>query len=325
MKSSPRSTVLRLVMSLGAIAFLLFISRGKLEEAWHVLRHGVSWQYFFVAAVMYFLGLVLLSYRLQSVFAVQEIHLGFGQTFYLGFLGLFFNLFLPSAVGGDIAKAYYAYKYSGRKMASTTSVLLDRLLGFVALIFMAFVSVVANPHFENEAVDKLIYAVMGLMVFSVLFFTSRRFAKIFASLGRFIPSEKWKQRVSEIYHSIYGYKKHKRFLLLCVITSLFGQAFFIMTHYFMSLSLGIHLSPWIFFTLVPVIAIASMAPSLGGLGVREAAAVLLFQQFMPAERALALSVLLDMLLYGFSLTAGILFTFRGELRMKNLESMEETK
>jgi hypothetical protein len=55
---------------------------------------------------------------------------------------------LPSAVGGDVVKAFYAYKHSGKKIESATSVLLDRLLGFVAIIVMATIGLMC---FSKEA------------------------------------------------------------------------------------------------------------------------------------------------------------------------------
>ena len=325
MKSSWRGTLLRLGISFGAIGVIVFLLRHKLADALTILKTDVSWPWFFLAIVTYMGGLILLSFRLKAVFLVQQIHLKFTQTFYLGFVGLFFNLFFPSAVGGDIAKAYYAFKYSGKKLASTTAVLLDRIMGFVALIFMAFVAVVINGRLENAAVNRLVIICFSVMVVCLLFFASKRFARLFKAIRHLIPSLKWRHRLFEIYHTIHGYRNHVGTLALCVVLSLIGQAVFILTYYWMSRSLGVSLNLWIFFLLVPVISVASMAPSIGGLGVREASTVFLFQRFMSPERALALSVLLDMLVYGYSFAAGIVFSFRGGLQEKMVEEMEKTR
>ncbi len=323
MKSGWRSSILRLLISFGAIGIIAFLLRGKLAEAFIILKKDVAWPWFFITIATYMIGLVVLSFRLQSVFSVQKIHLKFSQTFYLGFVGLFFNLFLPSAVGGDIAKAYYAVKYSGKKLASTTAVLLDRIMGFVTMIFMAFIAVLINARLENEAVNRLVFLAFFGMLFFILFFASKRFARLFQVLRQLIPSLKWRQRLSEIYHTVYGYKHHARALSLCIFLSLIGQSLFILTYYWLARSLGVSLDPWIFFLLVPVISVVSMAPSIGGLGVREASTVFLFQRFMSPERALALSILLDMLIYGYSFAAGILFSIRGGLQTKMVEEMEK--
>ena len=77
------------------------------------------------------------------------------------------------------------------------------------------------------------------------------------------------------------------------------------------------------FILIPVLSIASMAPSIGGLGVREAAIIYLFKHYMPNERALALSLLLDMLIYALSFAGGILYAFKGGLKARVMHEMEE--
>jgi hypothetical protein len=59
-----------------------------------------------------------------------------------------------------------------------------------------------------------------------------------------------------------------------------------------------------------------MLPSLGGLGVREAGSVYLFSRYMETERALALSLLMDCLIYGFSLLAGAFYAVKGGLKEK---------
>ena len=323
MKSGWRGPLLRFLISFGAIGVIVFLLRHKLADALTILKTGVSWPWFFLAVATYMAGLILISFRLQSVFSVQKIRLKFPQTFYLSFVGLFFNLFFPSAVGGDIAKAYYAFKYSGKKLASTTAVLLDRIMGFIALIFMAFVAVLINGRLENEAVNRLVGVAFFVMLGGIFFFASKRFARLFKGACHLIPSLKWRQRLPEIYHAVYGYKHHAGTLSLCVVLSLMGQASFILIYYWMSRSLGVFLDPWIFFLWVPVISVLSMAPSIGGLGVREASTVFLFQRFMSPERALALSVLLDMLVYGYSFAAGILFSIRGGLQPRMVEEMEK--
>ncbi len=73
---------------------------------------------------------------------------------------------------------------------------------------------------------------------------------------------------------------------------------------------------------MPVISIVSMAPSIGGLGVREASVLYLFSRYLSPERALALTLLVDILIYSFSIGSGIWYAFRGGLKSKELAEME---
>ena len=326
MKTGSLSVAGRVFVSFIAIGLIAYVLRDKLDESIHILKTEVNWPWFFFAVFIFSVSLVILAVRLFYVFRVQEIIISFKESLYLGFVGLFFNLFFPSAVGGDVAKAYYAYKHSGKKIAATTAVLLDRLMGFVALILMAIIALFFySKQLNDPRIDHFIYLFLGIMLFTMLFFASKRFARLFQFLLILIPSPKWRERMSDVYHAIYQYKSHRGILLLCLFLSFVAQVFFVWVHYCLAVSLGTNYSPWVFFIFVPIITIISMAPSLSGLGVREAGAIYLFSRIMPSERALALSLLLDMLTYGFSFSSGILYALRGGLKKKLIHEMEELK
>ena len=78
-----------------------------------------------------------------------------------------------------------------------------------------------------------------------------------------------------------------------------------------------------FFVLVPVISIVAMAPSLGGLGVREAGSVYLFSRFMSSQEALAISLLMDLIVYGMCFISGIIYALKGGLKRAVIHDMEE--
>lgn len=321
-KGGWKGLILRLVVSLGALAFIVHTFEGKLHEAIGILKTEVRWEFVLLAAVTYLAGLTLLAVRLQWVLRVHKIIVNFVESFYLGLVGLFFNLFLPSAVGGDMVKAYYAYKHSGKKVESVTSVIMDRLLGFAALSIMAMVAVLLySKQLQDERIARMVYFFMGAMALLALFFASKRFASVFSFLIKIVPAG-LKEKLSTVYFAIYEFKFYKKLMIGAVVLSLFGQCLFIIMHYWLAESLGTDISPFIFFILVPILSVISMAPSLGGLGVREAAVIYLFSKYMTDQRALALSLLLDILIYGFSIISGVIFSIRGGLKSKVLDEME---
>lgn len=321
-----RSKILRFAISFVAIGLILYFMRGKLHESMAILRHEVVWGWFAAAIAGYFVGLAILAVRLQWVFRVQNIRMTFRECYHLGFVGLFYNLMLPSSVGGDVAKAFYASKHSGKKIESATSILLDRLLGFVALIIMAVIGLMCfSTEADSAYIDFAVYGACGVLFFAITFFASRRFARLFKGLGRFIPSEKWKLQLAEVYHAIYGYRHHHGPVLMAVLLSFMGQAVFITVNYWLSLAIGADINFWKFFILIPVISIVSMAPSIGGLGVREGAVLLLFGRYLPPERTGALMILMFIATYSFSIGSGIWYAFRGGLKQKLPASLDETE
>jgi glycosyltransferase 2 family protein len=322
-KSGMKGKILRFAISFAAIGLILYFMRGKLHESMAILRHDVVWGWLSAAIAGYFVGLAIIAVRLQWVFRVQEIRMTFRECYHLGFIGLFYNLMLPSAVGGDVAKAVYAYKHSGKKVESATSIMLDRMLGFVATILMACIGLMCfSKEVESAYIDTAVYGALGVLVFFCAFFASRRFARLFKGLARLIPNEKWKLKLAEIYHAIYGYRHHKGPVLVAVLLSFAGQAVFITMNYWIALSIGADISYWKFFILIPVISIVSMAPSIGGLGVREGCVLLLFGRYLSQERAGALMILIFIVTYSFSIGSGIWYAFRGGLKAPERDEME---
>jgi uncharacterized protein (TIRG00374 family) len=324
MKTNLRGFVLRLLISLLSVGLVAFFLRDKLDDAILILRRDVVWPWFAVGSSVYLVALAIIALRMKYVFRVQQMEVSFSESMYLGFIGLFFNLFLPSAVGGDIAKAYFVYKHTGKKIESMTAVILDRLMGFVAMSLMAVIALsLYSKELNDPRIDKVIYIFMALMLVIVCFLGSRRFARLFKFVVVLIPSTALKDKLKSVYYAFYGYKYHMHILIFSVLLSLIAQSFFIFVHYLLAVSMGIQLNLWIFFVIIPIITIVSMTPSLGGLGVREASAVYLFSRFMSPEHALALSILIDLLIYGASFLSGLLFSLKGGLKAKTIHEMEE--
>jgi len=317
---------LRVFVSLAALGGLIYALRGKLIEAIHLLGRGFEWKWFVLAIFVYLVATVVISCRLQLIFRVQGVKVKLVQAFYLSLLGLFFNLFFPSAMGGDVAKGYFAYQYSGKKLGSLTGVLLDRLLGFVTLILIALGALafyVQKP--ALPMIKPAIYGAALFLIFGIAFFASRRFAGLFQFLSFLVPSQKLRQKISDVYHAIREYRNHKKLLFICALLSFAGQFIYLVDVYLLSLSLGLPLSLEPFLVLMPLIAFSGLAPSVSGLGVREAAFVFFFKGFLAFEQAFALSLLYDLLYYGCAIAAGLVFAVKGGLKSQVIQGLEEAE
>src|SRR6266852_2908928 len=75
--------------------------------------------------------------------------LGFtqGPGLFLGyyFVGMFFNLVLPTSVGGDVVRAWYLDGHSGRRLPAFVSVFADRASGLLVLLILACLGVTCSP------------------------------------------------------------------------------------------------------------------------------------------------------------------------------------
>jgi uncharacterized protein (TIRG00374 family) len=95
-----------------------------------------------LSGAAFFLAQMLASYRLLILLRMIDLNLPYIHIIKLTMIGNFFNIVTPGMFGGDIAKVAYLFKSEDeRRGRSSGIVLMDRLVGFVAMLFMAAVSI----------------------------------------------------------------------------------------------------------------------------------------------------------------------------------------
>ncbi|HLD56641.1 MAG TPA: lysylphosphatidylglycerol synthase transmembrane domain-containing protein [Candidatus Omnitrophota bacterium] len=317
-----KTFLLRFVVSVCSLALAVYMVRGEITQGFSHLTH-LDMGPLAIALVLNFLSIGIVALRLSVILAIQRIHLPFWRNYYLWIISLFFNLFLPSAVGGDIVKAYYIYRDSGKKMASITSVLMDRffgLMGTISLGFLAFLF--AKEHIDDPRIGGLLFWLAGIVMVGVLLVLSRRFAKPAKALILALSPKPLKDRVHKLFDALELYRNRRGDFFLSYGYSLLAQGMFIVLIYFLARSISIDLPVSLFFLLIPMVTLVSMVPSVGGLGVREAAIVYLFRHYIPTDQAVALSLMCDLFIYGIGCLCGILYAIRGGASIRELEEME---
>jgi uncharacterized protein (TIRG00374 family) len=237
-------------------------------------------------------------------------------------VGLFFNLFLPSALGGDIVKAYLIGKKSGSHVRAISSVFVDRMLGVAALLSLALM---ALPFFLRISFDLRLAGVVFMVGTGfgtlVLFFVNPGLARRFRFVKALVPSDLGKRKLSELYDAVSRCRHRPSLLGACYALSFFVQMLGIAMGFVIAKSIGMNVSLLVFALVIPVSAIASMVPSLGGLGVREASVIYFLSPYVSTELAAAYALGFDILIYGFGLVCGILFTvFGGNVRLPEFTS-----
>ncbi len=323
MKSKLGGFLARILISLAFVGGIGYLMRGKLGEATETLKHGVTWGWFFAGIFIFLIAQILMTLRFYLLLKVQKVRVRFVDALDLNFTGLFFNLVLPSAVGGDLAKAFYIAKSCGSKLKATTCIIQDRLVGFVAMASLAGVALLfAGGFLSATDARRMLFGAIAAVAFIVFFFIHKPFAKKFHGLLIFLPHSA-KSLLSELYHALHDYRHHKKILIAGLLLSWLGQALFVLLHFCMALGLGVSGSFSYYFIAVPLSCFAAMVPSLGGAGVREAGILFFLSRIMPSEKALALSLLVSAVLYGFSLASGVFYAIRGGLKKNQLAVMEE--
>jgi glycosyltransferase 2 family protein len=123
------------------LIWYLFKSGRLRNESLFRLFHLESLPFLVLSAFAFFSSQVLSSVRIIFLLKSIEIKLRFIQSFQLTMIGNFFNMVIPGTVGGDIVKGFYLARneeaYKGR---SSGIVIIDRVIGLLALLLIGVVS-----------------------------------------------------------------------------------------------------------------------------------------------------------------------------------------
>jgi len=230
------------------------------------------------------------------------------------FVGLFFNNFLISSMGGDVFRMVDVHRASGQRAAAVSTVFLDRFAGLFVMFSMAILSWpwlsaqrAAGPRMQFFMIVMLV----GWMAATVILF-SRRAAKPLAWVLKRILPERFAKTIKEIYIQIHSFGRRPALLVRVLMLALVVQTSRIMTHYLLARAMGVDLNPLVFLVIIPIIALSASLPvSLGGLGVREGLGVILFGKFgVAAESAYSIEFLAYLVAIFTALPGGVLFMFR---------------
>jgi uncharacterized protein (TIRG00374 family) len=256
-------------------------------------------QLFLGCVGLYFLGYVISTVRWQRLLFAEGIRLPLWRLALVYFEGAFFNLFLPTLIGGDIVRGYAIYRITRGHDASIASILVDRLSGFAALIVIALVALgLAYGEVRDPQVAAMILGVAAAFFTMIAVLLNERVKTYASGLLRGIGLTRFQVKLQGMVEALHRYRGHHRALSQALLLSALLQGLIILTYYLIGTGLNLGVPIAYFFLYVPLITFVAMLPvSVAGLGVREGGAVYFFAK-VGVDAATALS----MSLAWFSLT-----------------------
>jgi glycosyltransferase 2 family protein len=194
------------------------------------------------------------------------------------FVGMFFNLLLPTSVGGDAIRAVYLNARSGCKVAAVLSVLLDRLSGLLVLLAVACVATIVCP-VPLPAWVKL--AVGGAAAAAVIGLSISPWMTTVVARLDVAGDGRWHRllgKVSRLAASMRSamsvYRREPRLIVSSTALSAIVQASSVLQVGLLGMAIGLDV-PWaVYGVAAPMVALLTLLPvSLNGMGVREAGMV----------------------------------------------------
>jgi len=262
------------------------------------------------------LGLaVLTAWRWRWLVEALGLALTVAEALRYTFYGIFFNLFVPGATGGDVVKAWYAARRTGRTTKAVVSVLVDRLVGLFALVLFAAAVLFLGPTREGFGVPRIfVGSVLGAAALGGVVVLSRRVRRTLglSALLRRLPFQRvW----AEVDAAVRLYRGHPGSLALGLLVSLFNHAGTCVCAYLLARALGLEEVRLVdVMALLPVVSLLSAVPLLpGGWGVGELAFAYFFAPVgvAPSE-AVAWSVVFRLAVLASGLPGAVLWLLARE-------------
>ncbi len=315
--------------------------RGSKKVLWKEMGTGKAWRVrlgfihrvthmniplLLLAALAYFLCASFAAVRWHWLLRANGLAVSLWEAWRLNWVGVFFNNVVPGLTGGDVVKAYYIAKHTGKKTVPILTVVVDRILGLTALALLALLVVLANFGRFRELAMGILGLLGAIVLFSVPFLSRRvrRGLRLSAFLRK-LPGAGFLMQLDE---ALTFYRNKKIALFLWILASMGNHVLSTGFVAVLGCAMGYNVS-WVdYFVLVPVINIASAVPlAPAGWGVGETLYDLAFMRFShlgPGEGA-ALSAVSRVLVTGWSLLGGILLlTMKDRVSHKVIEEeMEE--
>lgn len=199
------------------------------------------------------------------------------------FSGMYLNLFAPSTVAGDVGRALFLAGGRRRTLAFT-SVVADRGIGFIALIWVNAAAILLMPGYPIPRLMRLSAWLVPPATVALWLWGPR------LAVSLLPPANRWRVLVEV---ELARYWSDVRLLAVSFTLAVCFHLVQIGTQILIAWALGLTI-PWTFFLIfVPAVNIAGMLPiSLSGVGIRESLYLYFLSRVgVDRETALALGLL----------------------------------
>ncbi|GMR00145.1 MAG: lysylphosphatidylglycerol synthase transmembrane domain-containing protein [Zetaproteobacteria bacterium] len=266
--------LVKLAIKIG-ISLLLLAGLARYIDLEAVLERLKNVNFLWVVLASFFLmvGQVLSAIRWTWLARGLGLVVQMSRKIELYFLGMFLSLFLPSIIGGDVARGYLlARGREGAGWAAAASVILERVNGVVAISIIATVCMLGldlPPQWWIAWMGAVFVLWAGMLTYSFWHRRLPRWMKRWQSLPIDQPV---------FYHAWW------KGLLLSVLF----QTLVVEIHVILGHAAGLEISWLAYGVMVCLVALASAIPvSFNGFGVREAGYVGLATYFGGSAEAAA--------------------------------------
>jgi uncharacterized protein (TIRG00374 family) len=220
--------VTKFFVTFSILYFLVTSDRLNFETL--MLYKESFWLFFFLFFIIVFWCLPITAFRWWLLLKSIRVQFSLLNAYILTWVGYFFNLILPGAISGDIAKGYYIIKANKNrgKTEVLMTLLIDRFIGLFGLVFLSFIGLLLNLKYflESPILKSLGLIIMGLFISMVVFiiliiFQFKKIQNPFIKFLELLPGHKF---LFKFYRALKHYQHKKRILFIALLLSIMSHS-----------------------------------------------------------------------------------------------------
>ena len=257
-------------------------------------------------------GVIVSSYQWKNLLNGEQIHIDLARLINLYFVGIAFNHFLPTGMGGDVVKAYYVSREGGSNATSASAVLMSRVTGLFGMFIVSISALLIwHTSFSRQIVIPFLLLILAVC-------TAIAFAVFSVSiLPRFFKG-RWAQwpifaSIISLGNALSVSIRRPRSM---GSATLFGVLFHIETclnYYIYAVALHMNVPLSFYLVAIPFVTLVAFLPiSINGFGLRESVFVYAFSIIhIPTATSLLLAFLVDLQTLLFGIIGGGIYLAMG--------------
>jgi uncharacterized protein (TIRG00374 family) len=227
-----------------------------------------------VGITLVLIQLLIAGWRVQMLLAEHDIHASMSRCIAYNSVGIFYSVFLPGGMSGDLARAYCFWRAypAATKSALFGALFVDRLIGTFAMLIIGLLA--ATYLMSSLGLQNFVLiAWCGLLLMLALYFMAIRFSRY---QDRY--QSRLMLRLLRFFEKISHEEYSSRSLIICALIALAGHFCAILLIYLCSTLMSSGLDLLKIVAVAPLGLLANALPiTPGGLGIGEKGFDLLYK------------------------------------------------
>lgn len=311
-------------VAISVLAILIVLNSVDIQKSLNTIKIA-RLELLLLSIFITFLEQLVITYKWIVLLKVKNFSISIWRLLNINLIAGFWGLFLPSSLSIDILRGYYLTRDDSGKALSVSSIIVDRVMGILSLLFIALMGIMISGSLLS-GINIEIYILLFTCLIVALGFVFF-YEKTYFFITKYLSKKRNNifEKISKLYSIVYEFKKYPKTLVHSFLLSILVQILRIIAIYYISEAFSLNIDIIYFFILVPITMITVMIPiSVGGIGVREGSFIAFFSLVgLSFNDAVLISLTITLKVILFSLVGGVLYLFYKPALQKQGSSLYE--